>query len=190
MEEIIKEFIEVAHEVFRKGLVTGSVGNISTRLNGERILISSSHSFLGHLTQNDLVIVNLDGEKIEGSKEPSLEKLIHLEIYKGREDVKAIIHTHSPYASVYGFLGKELMQVNPESEYLLGKVPLVPPFISGSRELAESVRAHLGNFRAVLLEKHGVIAVGGSLYEALNIAELVEEVAKINYLVDTLKKAN
>ncbi|MDI6821501.1 MAG: class II aldolase/adducin family protein [Actinomycetota bacterium] len=188
MEGYKEEIIQAAKEVYEKGLVIGRVGNISCRVDEGRILISSTGACLGKLSERDLVVLDSEGEKLEGEEEPSTEKWVHIEIYKARPDVNAIVHTHSPYASALAYLKKSLRPVNPEGEYILGRVPVVPPFVYGTRELAEAVRDHLRLGKAALLEMHGVVTVGEDLNEAVNIAELVEEVARINYLIEMLEK--
>jgi ribulose-5-phosphate 4-epimerase/fuculose-1-phosphate aldolase len=110
-------------------------------------------------------------------------------LYNARDDIGAIVHTHSAYASAFGYLRKQMAPVNPESEYVLGNVPIVPPCMYGTEELADSVQSRLADGKVALLCGHGVVAVGADLKEAVYVAELVEEIAKINYLVATLKAA-
>lgn len=190
IERITAELVQVGHEMGRKGMIVGSVGNISARIDRDRILISSRSSFLGRLKEDELILINTSGEKlVDTPLEPSSELLTHLEIYRRRQDVGAIVHTHSPYASAYAFLKKPLKPVNPESQYVLGKIPVVPFFPSGTKELALAVASKLvAPIKVVLLERHGVISVGESAYEALNLAEMLEETAKINYLIDMLQE--
>jgi L-fuculose-phosphate aldolase len=187
--ELAEKLVFCAHEMEREGLIIGSVGNISGRIDEKTIMISSHSSYLGRLKKDELVAVNLLGEKVdETGFEPSSELWMHIEIYRAREDVNCVIHTHSPYASAYAVLKRELKPVNPESMYKLGHIPIVPYFPSGTREFARAVAtAFKPGVKAVLLERHGVVTVGENPLEALNYAELVEEIARINYLVDTLK---
>ena len=190
MESHFNELIRVAKKVYSKGLVHANIGNISCRV-GDKVLISVLGVPLDNLDQDgNVVVIDLKGNLLEGKAEPSSEKLMHLKLYNTRDDVEAVIHTHSSYASAFGYLRKGIQPVNPESEYLLRKVPIVPPFMYGTQELADSVAKHLKDNRAALLAGHGVITVGKDLEEALYIAELVEETAKINYFVSTLKSNN
>lgn len=188
--EVLKELVFCAHEMEREGLIIGSVGNISARIDEKTFLISSHSSYLGRIREEEFVLVNLLGEKLDDSPyEPSSEIWMHIEIYRERPDVWAVVHTHSPYASAYAYLKRPLKPVNPESTYKLGEIPIVPYFPSGTREFARAVAGFFKPaVKIALLERHGVVSVGATVQEALNYAELLEEIARINYLVDTLSR--
>jgi len=187
MESHFNELVQAAKKIYSKGLVHSNIGNISCRV-GEKVLISALGAPLDSLDQEgNVAVTDLNGNLLEGEKEPSSEKLMHLSLYNARDDIGAVIHTHSAYASAFGYLKKGIYPVNPESVYLLRKVPIVPPFMYGTQELADSVQKHLKEGKAALLSGHGIITVGEDLKEAVHIAELIEETAKINYLVATLK---
>lgn len=183
-----EELIAVSHEMAEKGLVVGSVGNISAMVDEETFLISSTSSFLGRISRQEFVEVNLKGEKVEESSlEPSSELFMHMELYKKRDDIRSIVHTHSPYASAYAFLKRPLKTVNPESQFKLGEIAIISYMPSGTKEFAKAVANGLvAPKKAALLERHGVVATGKRARDALNIAEMIEETARINYLVDTL----
>lgn len=190
IEKILKDLVFCSHEMEREGLVIGSVGNISARVDENAFYISSHSSYLGRIREEEFVLVNLLGEVVKPSDyQPSSELWMHVEIYRQRDDVGAVVHTHSPYASAYAFLKRPLKPVNPESTYKLGEMPIVPYFPSGTKEFARAVASALKpGIKVALLERHGIVTVGRDVYEALNYAELVEEIARINYLVDTLSK--
>lgn len=190
IEETLEKLVFCAHELEREGLITGSVGNISARVDEKTILISSHSSYLGRIKPEEFVHVNLLGEKVGSTEyEPSSELWMHIDIYSKRDDVNAIVHTHSPYASAYAVLKRPLKAVNPESMYKLGEIPIISYFPSGTKEFGRAVADSMKpGIKIALLEKHGVVAVGSDPLEALNYAELVEEIARINYLVDTLSR--
>lgn len=189
IKQLLDELVEVSLEMKEKGLISGSVGNVSARVDERRILISSHSSFLGRINPGEFVLVGLDGQKLSDTElEPSSELKMHLQIYLRRDDVNAIVHTHSPYASAYAYLKRRLKAVNPETMFKLGEIPIIPYFPSGTKEFAQAVGAQFRvPVKVALLEKHGVVAVGKNPMEALNLAEMVEESARINYLVDTLQ---
>lgn len=183
-----EDLIRIARFIYEKGFATAQAGNVSCRLRGDRVLIKATGASLGFLTDEDLVVLDMDGSKVEGEKEPSSEWRMHLAIYKARPDIGAVVHTHSVYASVLAYLKRHIKPVNPESHYILGDIPRVPYFKFGTEELAQAVTERLGRSKAVLLERHGVVTLGEDLEGAYFIAELVEEVSKITYLVDLFGK--
>lgn len=186
-----KEIIEAGKHIYEKGLVSGTAGNISCRLSESRFLITASNTCLGQLKLDELVLVDEKGKPTEVTSQrsqPSSETGTHLAIYEVRSDINAVVHTHSIYASALAYARIHLKPVNPESFYILGDVPLIPYFKFGSIELAQAIKEKIGDYRALLLQEHGVITIGKDLWEAVYIAELVEEVAKISYLVELLEK--
>jgi ribulose-5-phosphate 4-epimerase/fuculose-1-phosphate aldolase len=148
------------------GLVEGTSGNVSAR-EGERVLITPSALPYPEMDEADLVTLGLGGEVLAGQREPSSERLVHLAVYAARPDVRALVHTHSPCATAWSFLGQPL-----------DGVPAAPFAPSGSREIAAAAAAALGDADAVLLGRHGVLAAGGSPAEALATCVEVERRAE------------
>lgn len=167
-------------ELLRSGLTTGSGGNLSL-LDRERGLVAISPSGLDYrqIRPEDVALVDLDGDQVEGERKPSSELSFHLAIYRKRPDVCAVVHTHSLNATTLACLGWEL----PAAHYLVGfagrKVPLAPYATFGTTELADSVGGHIGQFNALLLANHGLVAVGPDLDRAFATAEEIELVAAI-----------
>jgi len=112
---------------------------------------------------------------------------MHLAIYEVREDVRAIVHTHAPIATGFSVAGVEVLPVNVESRiYIPRGVPIVPFKPPGTRELAEAVRSRMAEYDAVILESHGVVAVGRTVEEALHLNLIVEECAKVQLVARLL----
>ncbi len=129
----------------------------------------------------DVVIMSLSGEIIEGNVKPSSEAEMHLALYKRRDDISAVVHTHSVFATTIACLRWEL----PPVHYLIGfsgkKVPLASYATYGTPELAQNVAKAIGNYNAVLLANHGLVAVGETLSRAFSTAEEIELVSEIYY---------
>ncbi|WP_297212864.1 MULTISPECIES: class II aldolase/adducin family protein [Thermodesulfovibrio] len=175
-----KEVIRFAKRTYKKQLVTGLSGNLSLRVNEDFIIITPRAKCYEKLSLEDLVVLDLKGNIIEGQKEPSSEKNLHLEIYRVREDVRAIIHTHSSYASVFAALQIPIPVILDEQTEILGGTIAVTNYApSGSLELAKEAVKTLNKSKAILLAKHGAVAVGSSLVEAFHVCELVEKLSKI-----------
>ena len=180
MKKNIAEIVSVCNEIYDKGLVSGKAGNISARF-GDVVAITPTLKSLSNLNEEDIVLVNMDGEVLTKGK-PSSEVNMHLEIYKKRSDVTAIVHTHSPYATGFAFSDKKLKRLegfgeikNPYLAYIEYEKP-------GSEELAKSAVSGLGNEDVLILKNHGVICVGDDLKEVMLLAVFVEETAKTQFI--------
>jgi L-fuculose-phosphate aldolase len=179
------EICETGRYIYSKGLAPGKSGNISIRAQ-DTIAITPSGISLGYLKAEDIVLVDMDGKIIAGRKAPSSELHLHLEIYKRRNDVDGIVHTHSAYATGFAFAGKMI-------ERLEGFGARTKPFLEmvdyaqpGSVELAVSVGEGLKEEDVVILKNHGLVTTGKNLFEAALLAEFVEETAKTQFIARVL----
>jgi L-fuculose-phosphate aldolase len=180
MKKNVQEIINVGKNIYNKGLVSGKSGNISARF-GDIIGITPTLTSLGNLSEEDIVLVDLDGNTLTKGK-PSSEVNMHLEIYRKRPDVNAIVHTHSPYATGFAFSDKNLKRLE-------GFGAIKNPYISsieyekpGTEELAKSASEGIGKEDVLILKKHGVICVSDELKEAMLLAVFVEETAKTQFI--------
>lgn len=171
----------LGRHLVEKELTRGSGGNVSVR-HGDRIAVSPSGIPYEDVTPESVPVTDLDGEVVDGNREPSNETPMHTLIYRDRDDVGGIVHTHSPYASTFASLGEPI----PASHYLIAfagkQVPVAGYEPPGTEALGELAVDALGrNHDACLLQNHGVIAVGEDGAAALETAEMVEFVARIHY---------
>ncbi len=179
--------LTAAREMAAQGLVTGTSGNVSMRLplsddDTELIAVTPSSIPYSTMTEGDIVVADFGLEPIEGDSIPSSESQMHIAIYESRPDANAVIHTHSVFASVAAVAGTELPAIIDEAVIAIGGTVNVSEYaFPGSQELADNVRAALGERNAALIRNHGVVGVGRSLQEALEICSLVERVAQIFY---------
>lgn len=165
------------------GLVVMTSGNISGRdpETGLVVIKPSGYSY-EEMTPADMVVVDLDGNVVEGHLKPSVDTATHLYVYAHRPDVFGIGHTHSTYATSFAVLGRPIPSCLTASAMLGGEVPCGGFAAIGGAEIgAEIVRA-IGNARAVLMQNHGVFTIGDSPRQAAKIAVEVEEIAKITHL--------
>lgn len=182
-----EEFMAVARRAWERGLVAGSGGNLSLRVPGaSHVMIKPSGVANIDCRPETLLGVDLQGTVISGEGRPSKDLAFHLGIYRARPDVQGIVHAHVPWATALTLLGcRALPLLTPHARTKLHRVPVVPYAPSESSELEMRVTAA---FRpretvAVLLERHGLVAVGSTLSAAESIAELVEETSQIAVLV-------
>jgi ribulose-5-phosphate 4-epimerase/fuculose-1-phosphate aldolase len=135
------------------------------------------------LEPENLVLVDLQGNKIRGKLNVSVETPIHAAIYRARKDVHPVVHTHAPTATAFGIAKIEILPLQIEMFMLLPNgVPVVPFKPPGSKALAEAIQKKIANYDAVILENHGIITVGSTIEAACNLSEMVEEDAKIQFL--------
>ena len=171
----------VGNLLYDRGYVAANDGNISVRVGEGRLLITPSGVSKGRMTPDMLLVTDLDGTVIEGNRHPSSEGKMHLEVYRGRPDVNAVVHAHPPVSTAFAVCRRGL-----ETPYLselvagLGQVPCTPSFaMLSTEEVPQSVRPYLADHNALLLANHGALAWGGDLWEAFDRLETVEHTAKI-----------
>jgi L-fuculose-phosphate aldolase len=180
LAEISEEIIRVGQSLVTTGLVAGSWGNVSARLPGTKwVAITPSGSNYMSLSQEDLVVVDLQGAKVSGGH-PSSEMALHLAIYLERSDVQAIVHTHSVYASACAVARRPIPPIIEDLVQMAGgEVSVAAYALPGTHELAAAAVMGLGEKQAVLLANHGLVGCGSTLAEALLVCQLAEKAAQI-----------
>jgi L-ribulose-5-phosphate 4-epimerase len=188
VEDLRERLCSVGKRLFDSRLVTGIAGNISARIpNTEHILIKRSGSCLQMLKPEDFLTVDLHGRKMKGQGTVSVEGPIHTAVYRVRNEVNGIIHSHAPIATAFGIVGLKIIPLTVESLKFIPKgVPIAPFRKPGTKELAKVVQRNIKGFDALVLENHGILTVGTSIEQAYNLNVEVEEAAKIQFMVSML----
>lgn len=187
LEILKKQVVKIAKEADKSGLCKHRSGNFSIRdKETGYVVITPSGIDRDELTYHDICVVDLDANviEIETSVKPTSELLMHLQIYKTREDINAVVHTHSRFATTFAVLRKPIPAIIFECSNLGLKdavVPVAKYGRPGTTELSDSVIEPIKRADAILLEKHGVVTVDKDLKEALLKAHYVEELAEIYY---------
>lgn len=154
------ELVEVCHRVYEKGFVTAYDGNLSARLDSERILITPSGKCKGEVEESDLLEIDYKGNVISGYGKASTESKIHLLAYNKRKDVDAVIHAHPIYSTAFATAGEGFTRgVFPEVILSLGKVPLCKYGTPSTDELPDSMLPYIDYSWAMLFENHGAITL-------------------------------
>ncbi len=187
LETLQRQLQVCARSLHRQQMQASDGGNLSLRLERERMLIKGSRSSFGSCTARDFVVADFDGRPTSGDSPPSKESPLHGAIYRRFSAAGAIVHCHSPYATACAAVMDELVFSTYHSEIKL-KAP-VRVFDTGSYAVAPEDAARImagydadSPFVAFLLRAHGLVAAGKDLRQAQNIAELIEETAKIHVL--------
>lgn len=179
-----EELLEAVRDLDERGLVSGSSGNVSIRMpnegDSERYLVTPSSVTYDRITADDMVVVDGDLEPVDSEAVPSIESQLHLGIYHSREDINAVVHTHSLYATVAAVTGSPVPPVVDEMVvYIGGPIEVAEYGFPGSEELAANAVLALGDRKAVLLRNHGLCAAGNDLREAVRIAVLAERMSQV-----------
>jgi L-fuculose-phosphate aldolase len=189
-KEILHKMVEISSYLYEKRLVPGKSGNISIRFKNnehEQIAVTPSGLSLKALDENDIIIVDINGNIIYSTdKKPTSELLMHLKIYHNREDVNAVVHTHSPIATGFSFAGEKIERIEGFGPIQVQFIPFVDYYSPGSVELAEAVSKALKKTDTIILKDHGIVALGKNLDEASLLAEFIEESAKTQFIKQIL----
>ena len=165
--------------------VKGTWGNFSIKVKDKIIITPSGYSY-ELMTPNDLVIINLEGNILEGDRVPSSEWMMHSEIYKKRKDVDIILHTHPKYSSIASVTMDEIPSLIEDSAMILGPYIKVTDYkLPGTRDLAVETVNKIGDNNAVVMRNHGLVTVGNSFNEVISAAHIVEK--NIMIYIEALK---
>jgi L-fuculose-phosphate aldolase len=185
-----RRIVAAARRMLDLGLVVGSVGNVSARVGG-RLLITPTQTPYERLRPRHVVVLDaVTGEAVSGGR-PSREAALHLAIYAQRPDVGAIVHTHSPHATAWSFLPEPPTPALEELAYydigVIRTARYAPP---ATWALARAGAHALRDGRAALLARHGVVATGRTVADALTIAAVVERQAQVSLLLRSARAAS
>ena len=177
-----REVLDAARAMHRSGLVVASSGNVSARISGapELLAVTTAGKDYETMGMDEVVVVDFEGEPIEGDGLPSTEMLLHVAIYRARPDVHAVMHTHSIYASALAVAGEPLPPLIDEMVIAIGGAVQVSEYtFPGTEEIGDAVTAALGERNAALIRNHGLVGVGRNLTQALHVCQLTERIAHI-----------
>jgi L-fuculose-phosphate aldolase len=184
--ELRAEVVRIGRLLWEKGFIAASDGNLSVRLGRDRMLATPSGLSKGFLAESDVVLCNLEGQPLYSSYQrgekcnPSSEILLHLEVYRQRPDVQAVVHAHPPLAIAFTIAGISLAEcVLPEVVVNLGQIPTTAYATPSTAEGPEVVRELIRSHDALILDRHGTVTVGATLFEAYMKLEKVEHLAQV-----------
>jgi L-fuculose-phosphate aldolase len=185
------DIVEVGRRMYARGYTASNDGNISVRLDGGRLLMTPKSVCKGFMTPEMMCITDLEGRKLQGDRDPSSEALMHLEVYRRRPDVNAVVHAHPPIATGFAVAGIPLDRpVLAEVLTTLGSVPIAEYATPSTRELPEAVRKYITAHDGMLLANHGALTVGGDLFSAYYKMETIEHFARISLVARLLGREN
>jgi L-fuculose-phosphate aldolase len=175
-----RDLVEVCRRLYDRRLIGAGEGNVSCRLGADRLLVTPSGVGKGFLRPADLVVVDLAGGPVRGRGRPSTELRMHLAAYLARPDVAAVVHAHPLTAVAYTVAGlpppNDLL---PEAVLVLGRVAVAPFATPGTDEVPRSLSPLWKGHDVILLERHGALALGRDLLQALDRMETLERVCEV-----------
>jgi L-fuculose-phosphate aldolase len=180
--DLRRAIVECGRIAYERHLMTSNDGNISARMENGNILITPSGTSKGRLNLDDMLVVDLDGNVISSrpDRKPSSETPMHLEVYRHREDVRAVVHAHPIFATTLTVAGLDFpVDILPEVLLTLGDVPTTEYATPSSHEDADVIRPFLKTHNAILLRQHGSLTYGKNLDQALIHLERIEHVSEI-----------
>jgi L-fuculose-phosphate aldolase len=185
------DIVEVGRRMYARGYTASNDGNISVRLDERRLLMTPKSVCKGFMTPDMMCITDLDGRKLQGDRDPSSEMLMHLEVYRQRADVRAVVHAHPPTATGFAVAGIPLDRaVLAEVVTTLGSIPIAEYATPATMELPEAVRKYIKAHDGMLLANHGALTVGNDLFGAYFKMETIEHFAKISLVARLLGREN
>ena len=186
-EALRAQIVEVGRRLHERAYVASNDGNISVRLEGDRILTTPKSVSKGFMTPDMLVVTDLDGTKLAGERDPSSELPMHLAVYRRRDDIGAVVHAHPPVATGFAVAGIPLDRaVLAEVVTTLGSIPIADYGTPSTHELADAVDRHIAVHDGLLLANHGAITVADRLMPAYYKMETIEHFARISLVARLL----
>lgn len=181
IDELREQICDVCHSMWQQGWVAANDGNVSAIIDDNHILCTPSGVSKREITPDMLIIVDWNGNLVEGTRKPSTELPMHIRCYRDRPDVKAVVHAHPPVSTSFAVANIPLNDYAMiETICVLGAVPVAPYATPGSNDVPESIAPFLPNHDAILLRAHGAITVGCDLRTAYYRMETLEHFAKIS----------
>ena len=185
------DIVEIGRRLYARGYVASNDGNVSVRLDLDRLLTTPTGVSKGFMTPEMMVVTDMQGRKVSGERQASSELLMHLEVYRSRPDVNAVVHAHPPLATGFAVAGIPLDRaVLAEVVTTLGAIPIAEYGTPSTPELADAVRRHIKAHDGLLLANHGALTVARELFAAYYKMETIEHFAKISLVARLLGREN
>ena len=172
--------LKATHDMVARGLVSGTAGNVSGRMPDGNVVMTPSSIPYETMTVEDLAVVDLDGNQVDGRHGPTSEKALHLACYRDFDEVGGVLHCHATYASMFALVRTPIPAVIEEFVVFVGgDVPIAEYKPTGSDELADEIVTHLKDRSVALMANHGILCIGKDPDDALHAGLVVEHNARI-----------
>ncbi|MBF0276079.1 MAG: class II aldolase/adducin family protein [Nitrospinae bacterium] len=180
--EARKNIVDICKRIHERGWISSTDGNVSMKLGRDRILTTPSGIHKGFMTESDLVVTDMKGKLLSGSRKPSSELMMHITCYEQRPEINAVVHAHPTLCIAFSLAGVTLAKcLLPEVVFTLGSIPTAGYSTPTTNEVPKSIETLIQDYDGVILERHGSLTVGKTIFEAYNTLERMEHVAEITH---------
>lgn len=178
---------EIGRRVYAKQFAAANEGNLSIRVEEDRVLCTPTLCCKGFMQPNDLCLVDMSGEQVAGERKKTSEILLHLEVYRNRSDVQSVVHCHPPHATAFAVAREPIpIGVLPEPDILLGEVPIAPYETPGSQAFAETISPFVALTNTIILSNHGTVSYEKDCETAFWLTEVLDAFCRILILANQL----
>jgi len=185
--EYRQDICEIGKYVWQKGWIAANDGNITVRMDSDRVLCTPTGVCKGMMQPDDLIICDLAGNKLQGRKERTSEIAMHLLIYRMRPDIRSVVHAHPPVSTGFATAGRPLnLALLPEVIIGLGCVPLADYGLPGTPALTDGMEPYIPKYDAILMANHGAVCYGEDVFKAFFRMETIEHFARITFVAEML----
>lgn len=179
-----EDICEIGRRMYNKGLVVSNDGNISIKVDDNKILITPTMTSKGFMKQEDIILIDMNGNVIQGSKKPSSEYQLHTAVYQQRSDIKAVVHAHPVTVCAFAVTGRDVtMKYMPEASMSLGDFFVAEYTRPGTSALAESIKPFINN-NGCILGNHGAVTWADDVYKAYYLMEQLEFYCKTSLIAE------
>ncbi|MCL2305969.1 MAG: class II aldolase/adducin family protein [Planctomycetaceae bacterium] len=189
IHQIKEEICDIGRRLYNKGFAAANDGNISYRMDENRVVCTPTQICKGFMKPDDLCVVNMEGTQIAGQRKMSSEIKLHLTIMKERPEVKSVVHCHPPHATAFGIAREAIPQcVLPEVEIFMGDVPIAPYRIPGGQDFADAILPFIHKSDIIVQANHGTVSVGPTVERAYWLTELLDAYCRMLLIARDLGK--
>jgi L-fuculose-phosphate aldolase len=189
--KIKQEICQIGDRLYKKGFAAANDGNISVRIGRNEVICTPTLMSKGFMTPEDLCVVDMEGNQLDGRRKRTSEVMLHLAIMKARPEVKSVVHCHPPHATAFGVAREPVPQcVLPEVEIFLGDVPITRYAIPGSKEFADTVLPFVNKTNVIILANHGTVSYDATVERAYWWTEILDAYCRILMLARGLGRIN
>ncbi|MCA9153250.1 MAG: class II aldolase/adducin family protein [Pirellulaceae bacterium] len=189
--KIKQDICEIGRRIYNKGFAAANDGNITVRVSDNEVLCTPTMHSKGFLKPDDISVIDMTGKQISGNKKRSSEALLHLEIYKQREDIRSVVHCHPPHATAFAIAREPIPQcILPEVEVFLGDVPITKYETPGGQAFADTIIPFVDRTNVIILANHGTVSFGENVERAYWWTEILDAYCRMLILAKSLGRVN